>query len=184
MFTEKIVEGIFKIKADSNLYFLDLKEKMVIDTGSDANKDIVKRELLGKLVELNDVKKVVFTHLHYDHIGNYKLFPNAQFFASSSEIEDFKKDPVGATVSEEKVEIDLKPLGKMSGFEVIETPGHTRGSICLFFLKEKVLFSGDTLFYKGYGRIDLPTSVPEEMERSLEKLKKLGYKVLCPGHEY
>tara|TARA_B100000315_G_C14444499_1_gene526186 strand:+ start:68 stop:619 length:552 start_codon:yes stop_codon:yes gene_type:complete len=183
MFTEKIVEGVFKIKADSNLYFLDFDEKMVIDTGSDVNKDIVKREL-GKLVELKDVKKVVFTHLHYDHIGNYKLFSNAEFFASSSEIEDFKKDPVGTTVSKEKLDIELEPIEELKGFEIIETPGHTRGSICLFFLKERVLFSGDTLFYEGYGRIDLPTSVPELMKKSLRKLEKLWYKVLCPGHEY
>jgi glyoxylase-like metal-dependent hydrolase (beta-lactamase superfamily II) len=182
-YTEKIVDKVYKIKADSNLYFLDFDEKMVIDTGSDSNKDIVKREL-GKLVELKEIKKIIFTHLHYDHIGNYDLFPNAKFFASLSEIEDFKKDPVGTTVSEEKVDVDLKLLGKMMEFEIVDTPGHTRGSICLFFLKEKILFSGDTLFYKGFGRIDLPTSVPEEMKGSLDKLKKLEYKVLCPGHEY
>jgi len=181
--TEKITNSVFKVKADSNLYFLNLGKKIVIDTGSDPDKDVVRKEL-AKLVDLKDVEIVIFTHLHYDHIGNYDLFENAKFLASAKEIEDFRKEPFDATLNREKLDIKLEPIGKIDGFKVINTPSHTRGSICLFYLKEKILFSGDTLFYNGVGRTDLPTSAPELMKESLDKLKKLGYKILCPGHDY
>ena len=54
----------------------------------------------------------------------------------------------------------------------------------LCYKKEKILFSGDCLFENGIGRYDLPNSVPEEMEKSLDKLKKINYKTLAPGHDY
>ena len=46
------------------------------------------------------------------------------------------------------------------------------------------LFSGDTIFHNGIGRTDLPNSQPEKMAESLEKIKKLNIKTLCPGHNY
>ena len=55
------------------------------------------------------------------------------------------------------------------------------GEVC--FLYRGVLFSGDTLFYDGHGRTDLETGSKEEMKRSLEKLKRVKYDVLCPGHD-
>jgi len=49
--------------------------------------------------------------------------------------------------------------------------------------KEKILFSGDTIFHRGtIGRTDLPTSLPKEMDKSLKKLAKYKYDILCPGH--
>lgn len=182
-YTEKITYKIFKIKADSNLYFLNLNTKLVIDTGSDSYKGIVKTEL-SKLIDIDKIKIVIFTHLHYDHIGNIDLFGNAKFFASAKEIEDFEKSSYNATLGKSKLNIKLNPIKSLEGFKIINTPGHTRGSICLFYLKEKILFSGDTLFYHGIGRTDLPSSAPELMQESLNKLKKLNYKILCPGHDY
>ena len=75
--------------------------------------------------------------------------------------------------------MDLDNL-KMKEIVIIKTPGHTRGSVC--FLYEDVLFSGDTIFHNGIGRTDLPGGSETEMKNSLEKLKKIDYKILCPGH--
>ena len=183
---EKLAENIYKINADSNLFFLDFDEKTVIDTGPPNYKGDISKELSG-LTDLAKIKKVVFTHLHYDHIGNFDLFPNAQFFASEEEIDYFKKHKIKAILHPlfaAKFNIDLKPLKELKGFDIIKTPGHTIGSICLLYKKEKILFSGDTLFYNGFGRTDFPNSNPEDMEKSLEKLRKLGYKILAPGHDY
>ena len=119
MYTEKVANNIFKIKADSNVYFLDFKEKIIVDTGSDSYKGIV-RKGLSRLVDLDKIKKVIFTHLHYDHTGNPDLFRNAKFFASSGEIEDFRKDPKGASVDYgNKLSVELSPLGKLEGFKII-----------------------------------------------------------------
>ena len=63
-------------------------------------------------------------------------------------------------------------LGKLK-FKIIHTPGHSPGGVCLYEQKEKVLFSGDTLFKGTYGRTDLHHSDSAEMNLSLKKLMKL-----------
>lgn len=67
--------------------------------------------------------------------------------------------------------------------EIIHTPGHTPGCICLYFPEEKMLFSGDTLFRMGYGRTDLPGGNIGQLIRSLERLMELPADVrVFPGH--
>ena len=77
---------------------------------------------------------------------------------------------------------DKLKVGKVE-LQVIHTPGHTPGSICLYIPKENVLISGDTLFAGSIGNISFPTSKPKLMWESLKKLSKLtpDTKVL-PGH--
>jgi glyoxylase-like metal-dependent hydrolase (beta-lactamase superfamily II) len=183
---EKIAENVWKLSVDSNIYFLDFDEKILIDAGPRQYRETVKKEL-SSVTDISKINKVIFTHLHYDHIGNFDLFTNAQFYASKEEIEDFKKNKlyvVGDPLLVLKFNVPLHPLDKLEGFDVIPTPGHTRGSFCLFYRKDKVLFSGDTLFLNGIGRTDLPNSAPAKMDSSLEKLDKLGYTILAPGHDY
>lgn len=183
---KEIAKNIWKLNVDSNVYFLDLKEKVVIDTGPRDYKGVVGGEL-DSVVDLDDVKRVVFTHLHYDHTGNFDLFPKARFYASAEEIKLLEKNKayaIGDPLLVLKFKVKLNVLKDFLGFKVIKTPGHTKGSVCLYYEKEKVLFSGDTLFFNGFGRIDFPFSDPGKMEESLEKLKKIKYKILAPGHDY
>jgi len=183
---EKVTNNVFKLKADSNVYVL-VKEKIVIDTGSRKNRDVL-IDNLEKIISFKQIKKVIFTHLHYDHIGNFDLFVNAKFYASKQEIDYFNKRKFFTTLSysiAKRFNIKLNPLEKLPGFEIIKTPGHTLGSIALFYKKEKILFSGDTLFFNNlFGRVDLPSSRPLKMRSSLKTLKEIDYKILCPGHEY
>ena len=70
-----------------------------------------------------------------------------------------------------------------SPFTVIPTPGHTPGSICLYWPEEKTLLSGDTLFYMGYGRTDLPGGNMSQLISSLEHLFTLPPDTrVFPGH--
>ncbi len=185
---EKITEDIWVISHNSNIYFLDIDKKIVIDAGDRSFRDEVISDF-RKLCDPRDVEIVVFTHLHYDHIGNFDLFPNAGFYASSEAIEDLKNDAVGTVLNPSIAgifNVRLQPIEQLPGFDIIKTPGHTRGSICLYYSKDRILFSGDTLFFQdNHGRIDLPTSAGSDtMSKSLEKLRKLDYKILCPGHDY
>jgi glyoxylase-like metal-dependent hydrolase (beta-lactamase superfamily II) len=67
--------------------------------------------------------------------------------------------------------------------QIIETPGHTPGSMCLYFPKDKILFSGDTLFRMGYGRTDLPGGNMGQLISSLEQLFTLPPDIrVFPGH--
>jgi len=83
----------------------------------------------------------------------------------------------------------MEPLDEKSfhlspfNFQLIHTPGHTPGSICLYNEKESLLFSGDTLFNGGYGRTDLPGGSTAQLIASLEKLNRLPSGTLVyPGH--
>lgn len=72
---------------------------------------------------------------------------------------------------------------QISNFQLLETPGHTPGSICLYFPEDKVLFSGDTLFQMGYGRTDLPGGNFSQLIDSLDRLFALPSDVqVFPGH--
>lgn len=72
---------------------------------------------------------------------------------------------------------------EIGNFQLLSTPGHTPGSICLYFPEDKVLFSGDTLFKMGYGRTDLPGGNYGQLLDSLDRLFALPSDVqVFPGH--
>ena len=67
-------------------------------------------------------------------------------------------------------------------FRVLHTPGHSPGSICLYWPREKALFAGDLIFSQGVGRTDLPGGDGEELKGSIKKVSELDVEVLLPGH--
>jgi len=189
----KLADGIWKMEAGCNIYFLDnsaVGEKILIDTGSRSERKKLEF-FLNKLVDFSTIKKVIFTHLHYDHIGNFDLFPNAMLLASKQEIEDFKTQPsktvLDADIADKfkQAQTKLLPIDelKIAGLEIIPTPGHTKGSICIWMPGKKILFSGDTMMKNSLGRTDLPTSSPAAMQESVTKLVSYNFKILCPGHD-
>lgn len=183
----RVSRSVWKVSVDSNVYFIDGPEKIIIDAGPRSYRNILS-SFLEKIVDLRKIQRVFFTHLHYDHIGNFDLFPNASFHASREEIARWRKNPYEAVLdefmAEKSKEIDLREFPDLDWLEVIHTPGHTSGSVCFWLPSEKVLFTGDTIFRNGTGRTDLPTSVPEEMQKSVVKLVAYNFSVLCPGHDY
>ena len=81
--------------------------------------------------------------------------------------------------------LDYAPTLDVAGlnFQVLHTPGHSRGSVCLYLPDEGVLFSGDTLFRAGYGRLDLYGGDPDAMADSLRALFLLPGEVrVYSGH--
>lgn len=77
---------------------------------------------------------------------------------------------------------DIFTLGNLS-FQVIHTPGHSPGGVCLYEAKEGVLISGDTLFHQSIGNLSLPTAQPDRMWLSLDRLAKLPPMTkVYPGH--
>lgn len=158
----KIKENIWQLSFKSFgscVYFIKIKEhNILIDTSSPENR----KELIQDLKELNisseQINMVLMTHEHWDHIENIDLFKNAKIY-------------------------DYNNIDKLNikEIKVVKTPGHTKDSIC--FLYNDILFSGDTIFHNGgIGRTDLINSQPEKMQESLEKLSKINYEILCPGH--
>ncbi|MCR4284613.1 MAG: MBL fold metallo-hydrolase [archaeon] len=188
----KISDDVYKISGEGNVYLILKPEPIVIDSGCMSQKNSIRIQI-ESIVPLDQIKKVLLTHLHYDHSGNVDLFPNAEFYADEEEIEDFKINHFNFFFSRVPTEVydvlmnKLVPFqGRINELEVIQTPGHTRGCVSFVDHKNKLLFTGDTLFNNGVGRTDLENSVPKKMTKSLNKLRALikkGYKLL-PGHDY
>jgi len=88
----------------------------------------------------------------------------------------------GLTAQRSYSETVLQRSG-LSSVELIETPGHTPGSVCLYWKEDGILLSGDTLFCMGYGRTDLPGGNMAELIASLEYLFTLPPATrVFPGH--
>lgn len=150
-----------------------------------------------KVVQKNSfqVKHIFLTHSHWDHIAD--VFIMKEKFQSSVwvhpkdaenlihpgsdgipllfEIKGVKPD----RFLEDQMEIQVGEIL----FQVIHTPGHSPGSICFYFPKEKILVTGDTLFCGTMGALHLPTAEPEKMWSSLKRLGQLPPETrVLPGH--
>ena len=138
-----------------------------------------------------EIDLLINTHCHIDHIGGDKFFKTIA--ASEKDAPDIETGSAktvaewvfphfcGFPVSRIFAEGDVFETGSYT-FEIIETPGHTEGSICLYEKKTKALFSGDTFFKDGIGRMDLPSGSEEDMEKSLQKLLEWDIVKVYPGH--
>ena len=126
-----------------------------------------------------NLKYILNTHHHYDHIGGNKDLKKK----FRSVIVGFKKD--ADRIPEIDILVEDNQVWQAENFiaKIIHVPGHTSGHICFHFFKEKLVFTGDTLFSLGCGRIFEGTY--KEMFESLNKIKSLPEetKVYC-GHEY
>ena len=171
----------------TNTYLLideKTKEAAVIDPADEA--ELLRHEIESEGVTL---RYILLTHGHRDHTlaapRMHELYPEALVY-----IHEKDKGQVGIYhyTMEEQIGADLRfyrdgdtlELGSLT-IEVIETPGHTGGCVCLKC--GDTLFTGDTLFAGSMGRIDLPGAQPDKMMSSLRRLADLpgDYKV-CPGH--
>ena len=125
------------------------------------------------------LKYILNTHHHFDHIGGNEYLKKK----FSSIVVGFNKDI--NRIPEIDILLEDNQIWKAQNFEakIIHIPGHTKGHICFHFFQEKLVFTGDTLFSLGCGRIFEGTY--KEMFESLNKIKSLPKetKIYC-GHEY
>ena len=168
------------------------REAMVIDPGDDIEDVLV---LIRK--HNLQVKQIVITHAHIDHVGGamkLRAATGAPILLNQSDYALLKMIDMQAVwvgmAPPGKVEIDHSVgqadrvrAGSLDA-DVIHTPGHTEGSICLYFPAEKKLIAGDTLFAGSIGRTDLPGGSFQKIINSLhEKVLALpDDTIVVPGH--
>ena len=133
---------------------------------------------------------IVATHGHLDHLWGAKwatetwhtpvLMHEADIPMAHAMQQQYDMFGVRATAEPFPIETITNNLSPIT---IIDTPGHTPGSVCLYWPEEKTLLSGDTLFQMGYGRTDLPGGNMSQLITSLEHLFTLPSDVLVyPGH--
>ena len=134
-----------------------------------------------KYIENNKInlKFILNTHHHHDHIGGNNIL-KSEFGAKILAFKDDKE-----RIPKIDIFLEDNQIWKDGPFEfkVIHVPGHTSGHICFSFFNEKIIFTGDTLFSLGCGRIFEGSY--DDMFNSLSKLKKLSPETkIYFGHEY
>ena len=168
------------------------REAIVIDPGDDIG------DILAIIQKHNlTVKQIVITHAHIDHVGGamkLRQATGAPILLNQNDYTLLKMMDIQAAwigmQSPGKVDIDHS-IGEQETVQagsllanVMHTPGHTEGSICLYFPAERKLIAGDTLFAGSIGRTDLPGGSFEKIMRSLhEKVLALPDETtVIPGH--
>lgn len=176
-----MVEGI---GYDSNIYIF---EDIIVDTGSGENIQYLWDSLKKADIKLDDLALIINTHNHYDHIGGNVYFDlevamhheDASALAENNSLASASW-VFGKSLKNMKVDRHLQEGDRIHEFEVIHTPGHTRGGICLY--DGENLISGDTVFAGGgFGRTDLGGNMAD-LKSSLHKISNLEVDYLLPGH--
>ena len=168
------------------------REGLVIDPGADI-------EQVLALVHKHhlQIQQIIVTHAHIDHVGGamkLRAATGAPILLNQNDYALLKMLDVQAAwigmPTPGKVEIDqslgqadMVKTGNLAA-QVLHTPGHTEGSICLYFPAESKLIAGDTLFAGSIGRTDLPGGSFEKIIRSLHErvLALPDETIVVPGH--
>ncbi len=191
MEVRRIVDPAF----DANLYLVKSERALLIDAGTGLRSEEVLVDLRGKLGDAR-IEHFILTHRHVDHAGGAKLLSQALGLQPRLSIDDAPSllegdgKSTGATIfgiSLEPVKVGVIDYGETIDLgqvklQVLHSPGHTVGSICLLG-DEGSLFTGDTLFaYGGIGRWDMETGSLPDLLSSLKALESVGAEDLYPGH--
>jgi glyoxylase-like metal-dependent hydrolase (beta-lactamase superfamily II) len=167
-------------------------EAMVIDPGDQIEGilEILRQEKLT-------LKQIVITHAHIDHVGGamkLKAATGAPILMNQNDYALLKmldmqatwvgmKSPGAVQIDESVSQGRVLKIGEISS-QIIDTPGHTEGSICVYLPTQKKLIAGDTLFAGSIGRTDLPGGSMEKIMRSLHNqvLALPDETEVTPGH--
>ena len=187
----KILDGLYGFiwqsasENNCNSFFVDGAKKILIDPGHRHLFQHVKSGLAQIETTPEQIDVVLVTHGHPDHLEMVGSFGPSTRWAMSRIDYEFVMKYIGSHMEfpapafflqEGDLVIDDKT------FRVILTPGHSPGSICLYWPERKVLFTGDVVFSQSIGRTDLPGGSGKQLKESISRLAELDVEVLCPGH--
>jgi hydroxyacylglutathione hydrolase len=168
-----------------NSYLIHGPFKILIDPGHQHLFSGLRNSLDSMGIGLGDIDLIIATHIHPDHV---------------EAIQSFATLPVMVTIHEQEYLYFQDTISRYPGFEfdfflkegplqagnveleVIHTPGHSPGSICVYWPSHKALFAGDVIFEQGVGRTDLPGGSGEQLKNSIKRLSALDIELLLPGH--
>jgi hydroxyacylglutathione hydrolase len=187
----KVFEGLVAFiwqdyqENNCNTYLLEGMKRIMIDPGHRHLFGHVQRGLESMRISPADVDVVVISHAHPDHVEAVSFFKKPTLLAMSAEDHRLLKGFAGVYPGIPEPDFFLQEgeltIGE-SHFQVIPSPGHSPGSLCLYWTDRKALFTGDVVFAEGIGRTDLPGGNGALLKQSIQRLATLDVEYLLPGH--
>lgn len=176
-----------------NAYFIDGPTRIMIDPGHRALFDHVDLGLKELGLKTDDIDLIVCTHAHPDHLESVQLFREKSTLFTLGEIEWQWAATIGRDMSA-AYGVDIEAIApdfflqegtlSLDGLEmqIYLTPGHSPGSVCLYWSAQKALFTGDLVFKDGLGRTDLPGGDGAKIKESIQRMARLDVELLLSGH--
>jgi glyoxylase-like metal-dependent hydrolase (beta-lactamase superfamily II) len=173
-----------------NTFLIDGSLKILIDPGHRRLFGHVEQGLDQVGLSTEQIDLVIITHGHPDHMEAVQIFEKPTLFAMSREEMEYNERmaehyPMTSALDNLRPDFFLQEgefrVG-METFQVVLTPGHSPGSICLYWPDYKALFTGDVVFNQGIGRTDLPGGSGKLLKESIQKIAGLDVEYLLPGH--
>jgi len=196
---EMLQDGVFRLRGKSrgshSYVIRGTRGNMLIDSGLDSNYSSLKESLHYIGIQVRDIYIVVNTHEHFDHIGANRYFQeNAliaahRFAATKMAFDDryvtmYKSGDANDLSMHVHLWLESRSridLGNFA-FDIIHTPGHTSGSICVYEPEKQFMFTGDTLFSGGILPVIAESGSIGDYINSLKLLQTRHIKEIYPGH--
>lgn len=174
---------------DCNTYLIKGSKTILIDPGHLHLFDHVRVGLMNLNLTPEQIDLVIITHGHPDHLEAAALFKKPTLITMSLAEYEFVKDWTGRQIWDQGngfgPDFFLLEGGLTIGdltFQVLVTPGHSPGSICLYWPEHKALFTGDLIFNQGIGRTDLPGGDGGLLKESIKRIAGLDSEWVLSGH--
>ncbi len=194
-----IEKGIFAypwqnpFENNCNSYILGEDKAILVDVGHQRHVNHLLRGMEADGISLDAIGLIITTHCHPDHHEAVSSFLDGRVKATYHREEgDFLSREGGAFYQMMGVPVPVDPVefylqeGSLqvdrSRYQIIHTPGHSPGAICIYWAERKVLVTGDLVFYRGVGRTDFPGGDGKQLMESIEKVRRLDAEILLPGH--
>lgn len=195
----KITDGVYAypwtnmMENNCNTYVLKGEKLILIDPGLKRHVPDILTAMKKDGLNPDEISLIINTHSHPDHLDGDALFMDTPVQITMHEEEEkflktigkeffrmFGLEPPKYRIDFYCNEGDLK-VGDIT-LQVIHAPGHSPGSICLYWAEKETLISGDVVFSGSIGRTDFPGGSGSTLKKSIEKIAVLKTKYLLPGH--
>lgn len=176
-----------------NSYILGDDRAILVDVGHQRHVKHVLQGMEADGISTDSIDLIITTHCHPDHHEAVLSFLDGRVKATyhREEADYLSREGgalyqmMGVTTPTVPVEFYLQEgvlqLGG-SQYQIIHTPGHSPGAICIYWAERKVLVTGDLVFYRGVGRTDFPGGDGKQLIQSIEKVRRFEVEILLPGH--